>query len=566
MVAIVANQAATVLSGVVNPLLGIGVRGFAFDEWPPYDTIFSSLHGAVTTPQYPVSTTPRAITTHLVHQYSRDFYHRIHVIPYYLNLGNVASEQSRVIDVWNAYLTPVSLSAISGGAVGVTLEGEAVFPVEFGELQLRVWNARATTDGDPSIDATFTFEFAAVPWVTLRVVGQRVVAWSFAPDWSEDVTEGVEWLTDLLISESGAEQRRSLRIDPRRDFAARAIIEGADRTMLDASIRVFGGGAWALPIWPDVQLLAAPVAAGAFEIPCSTTSRDFVVGNLVMLRGDAARPYEAAQVAAINVSSITLERPLQRTWPAGSRLYPMRSARFMRQPVAKRVTDTAWELDMRFRLDEPSAWAAKVFTDSYRGKPMFLDRPDETESLDVDYERFLAGLDTGIAYPHVVDTAGIGFALQKHRVVLHGREERNEFRKLLYALRGRQVSVWVPTHADDFALAAPIGLASNTIVVRSCGFAGIGIGHAGLSDIIIHRTNGSFYARRITGVTVIDDATEELMLDAPIPDAVATTDVYRISFLQLVRLDDDRIEINHETDVEGSATSSLVWRVLRDDV
>jgi hypothetical protein len=39
------------------------------------------------------------------------------------------------------------------------------------------------------------------------------------------------------------------------------------------------GGAWQLPIWPDVQRLSAPLSAGAVSVPCATAGFDFVAGG-----------------------------------------------------------------------------------------------------------------------------------------------------------------------------------------------------------------------------------------------------------------------------------------------
>ncbi|ECV8069637.1 hypothetical protein ABQ22_25065, partial [Salmonella enterica subsp. enterica serovar Typhimurium] len=40
------------------------------------------------------------------------------------------------------------------------------------------------------------------------------------PNWKDGVTERIEWQTDVMISESGAEQRRPIRLHPRRSFEA----------------------------------------------------------------------------------------------------------------------------------------------------------------------------------------------------------------------------------------------------------------------------------------------------------------------------------------------------------
>ena len=47
---------------------------------------------------------------------------------------------------------------------------------------------------------------------------------------------------------------------------------------------------------------------------------------------------------------------------------------------------------------------------------------------------------------------------------------------------------------------------------------------------------------------------------------VGMTEVRRISFLRLMRGDDDETTINHETDSAGVATASLPFLVVRDEL
>ena len=62
----------------------------------------------------------------------------------------------------------------------------------------------------------------------------------------------------------------------------------------------------------------------------------------------------------------------------------------------------------------------------------------------------------------------------------------------------------------------------------------------------------------------IDD-TEVLTLDGGAL-GVAASSIARVSFMRLMRLATDEVEIEHITDADGVASTAVTWRGLRDDL
>ncbi|MCL6228962.1 hypothetical protein M4368_31510, partial [Pseudomonas aeruginosa PA103] len=169
-------------------------------------------------------------------------------------------------------------------------------PLPFAALQERIWTVAVSTDGPPVVDARIVWQLQDEQPLILVITGNRITAWPFAPDWADGVQESLEWLTELLTSTSGVEQRRSLRLSPRRSFEAEFYAEGRERVLLDLSLAGWGGRIWALPVWPDIQLLASVTAAGALTVECDTRWRDFRAGGLALLRGESAFEYEVVEI------------------------------------------------------------------------------------------------------------------------------------------------------------------------------------------------------------------------------------------------------------------------------
>lgn len=528
--------------------------------WPPM--LQQGGHPAtVTVSRVVAAANGRAIQALRARAYSDDFYHRVHVTPSELALGNVASSQASTVRVWNAHLKPTMLLSVESDDEGVIITPPAPLPFTLGALQETDWLINVTPDGPSTIDTQVIWTLQSGS-ASLRITGSRIVPWAFAPDWGSAITERLEWLTDVLSNPQGAEQRRALRISPRRSLEAAMLVEGAERSLFDLSLAGWGRRVWAVPVWYDVQELSAELAAGSMRINCAVNLRDFRAGGLAMLRGETAFEVETVEILAIDATGLQLKRATQQRWPAGTRLYPVRTARIA-SIDSKRLTDKHNRAQLTFDLAEPSDWTASLPVSMHRGRPVFELRPDESEDLTLNYERLLQTLDNGSALPAVTDTAAKNFSVQQHRWILDGRQERAAWRSLAYGLRGRAKSVWVPTHAWDLQLTKPAS--GSLLTVERIGYARFGAKTLGRQDVRIELNNGSVIYRRITAAAE-DGATESLSLDADLPGVINPADVYRISFMALCRAADDTLELTHLTDAAGLAKASITWRGVRDDL
>ena len=390
--------------------------------------------------------------------------------------------------------------------------------------------------------------------------------WTFPPNWGGSFKETLEWMTDVLQSPSGAEQRRALRLAPRRSFSFEVLVHQAERTRFDLWAHVLGAQPLALPIWTDAQYLGTPVAAGSSAIAASTAGYDFAAGGLAVLASDEPGAWEQVEVDQVSAGGLTLSSPTLHSWPAGTRLLPMRKAMLKSLPEPVRLTDELARASVSFELLEPSSWPAQLPATLYRGKPVLESRPDESNDLTLGYERLTHRLDNEVGIPRITDTSGYGFVLQQHAWALWGREEHTAFRSLLYGLRGRQAAIWIPTHAADLVAAGQVQ--GQTLQVQPCGYVDLvttGKARMGRQDIRIELTTGEALHRRITA-TAAGPTRDTLAIDQALPAGVSASAIARISFMALCRLADDSAEITHHTDADGLGKATLKFRGVRADL
>lgn len=496
----------------------------------------------------------------------RFIYRRILLTLNQIRLGNITSAQSQYIGVWNANFYTSQLTSIEiDNASGITLTGQPIPPLNLKALEEKQWAISIPADGPAIVDTTVTFHFADGTSLPVHITGNRITVWSLAANWDQGIVERLEWLTSAQTSPLGVEQRRSLRLSPRRTFQVNAIAHDRERQLVDLATFSWGARAWAIPIWNFVQRINYPVQGGDTEIVCDTNYLDFVPGGMAMLRGKDAFTYEIVQIEEVLPDRITLSSPTQNSWPSRTLLYPARAARLTEQPVFTRLTDRTATVTASFRLEENSDWEAALPTETYRGVPVFSLPPEESESLTATYQRLLEIVDTSTDRPIQYDSAGLGFSATSHRWQALGRAAQAQMRSFFYGLKGRWKSVWLPTHSEDLTIVGSAIQPTAVIDVANLSYTRFGIDQPGRRDIRIMMKNGNVYMRRILDAVLTDEGNERLSLDDTIP-AYTADQVLRVSFMALCRMDQDYVEINHVTDSAGEADIKTTWRSLRDDV
>lgn len=557
--------APVVYSGIINPNLSSDILDFENAWWPPHTSAAGESPVGLLSRAWPVNANGQTIPGFKAGSYIDDFYHRIHIIPTRLDLGNIISTQTSPVNLWNAFLTPQLLLNITGIDDGIELSGQSAPPLAFTALQEREWDVAITPDGPAVLDAQLQWNFASGSVAKLTITGNRITAFPWLIDWAKGVREKLTWATDILQSSTGAEQRRALRLAPRRNLSAPVILNKRERQFFDVATFGWAARVWAVPIWFDIQLLAGGVSTGAVVIACDTVQRDFRTNGLIMLLSESAFQYETAEILSITSTQLTLKRPLINNWPAGTRLYPARTARLEQAPKLTRLTDELQATDVDFLIVEPCEWPAVMPATLYRGYPVFDATPDESQDLTSQYQHLLLQLDNGSASALVTDTANLAFPVVQHRWQLFGRAERAAFRSLMYGFNGRQKAAWIPTHADDLTLAAIVTNTSTTMDIVAIGYTRFAQVKTGRNDIRVQMRNGTVYYRRITAAGEVTVDIERVQINASFGVEINPADVVRISWMMLMRADSDSVEIQHETDGDGLATSQQIFKLVRDD-
>jgi len=499
---------------------------------------------------------------YVIPNYYSDLYKRIIVIPHTVNLGSISTDQTFKIQVWNANKSAVKLLSVSVvGGEGIELVGPT--SGTFNALALKKWTVKVGMQGAPVIDCVVTFNFLGKNPVTLRITGSRSTDWSFMPDWSEDVTENLEWLTRVHQSVTAAEQRIARRLSPRRTFEFKVSFSEVERQLFESALYGYGSRGWSLPIFTDCARLLQPVQQGAVDLPINTVGYDFSVsGRAILMTGSNK---EMVEITALEPNKITVKRPIvgnyDRTFTA---VYPLRSAVLTDMPQVRRLSDNVSTAQIRLQLHEHNAWSDDVsHLPTYRNHPVLEPTSEWSEDITAQYARLIKTLDNETGLPYYLDTANKAMQITAHRFVASGREEQRKLRNLFYYLRGRQRAIWVATSSTDVT---PVGdIVGKTLDIAYINYTGALQKQTGRQDVRIECTGGRIFYRRIVSSSVINSATERLAFDGDTLN-IKQAEILKISYLTLSRLESDTVSWVHHTDADGAATVTVSFRGLRDEL
>ncbi|MEE9422616.1 hypothetical protein [Candidatus Vondammii sp. HM_W22] len=519
-----------------------------------YDREISPLGGGVSavpisglvTSHLPVEEKRYSYTGGLSPSFSADWYHRVHIRPNPIALGNLLSEQSRDVEVWNAHLTDQLLSSIAAtDTEGLQLTAPYAAPTTFKNLESRLYQLSVYTTGPPRIDADFTFNFPAESPV-LSVTGTRIVIFPFRPNWRDPLSERLEWLTDLLPNYDGTEQRIRLREIPRRIFEFRITLHGMDKRRFEALLWEWQARVYALPIWTDPGRLDAQVAVGSVQLSVSTDDLDYHVGGLAILISDTAT-VEAVEILSVQSDGLTLMRPLLANWPANSCIYPARSARLDDTQSLNIFTSELSEAVLIFRVEDNSTITAVDSPTVYRSYPVLESPPNWRDNLTAEYQRQLQHLDNLTGIRTVDDESGRASQVQSYLWTRQGRGNIRALRAWLYARAGRVNPIWVSSFQADLVMVLAMISTDTVLTIENIGYTRY-LRHAiGRRDIVIRLRDGTRLYRRIIAVSEVDSQTEWLTLDSAVGQDVTPADVVMISWLQLTRLESDAVELTWHT-------------------
>ncbi len=506
-----------------------------------------------------------------------DWFDKIHILPREtIDFGNIVTLVERPFEIFNAFRSDVDFTLyVNNAGIGIDIPDLPVPVVTIAALSSILdpastrlnpiqLDVEASADGPPSFDDTLEFTFAPGGIVTLHVTGSRVSL--FLPIFNGPVDETLEWNTDVQAVAAGQEQRVSNRRNPRQKFNSSVLVDDDARRRLRSLLFGWHGRTFGVALWHEQLPLSAAVSVGAASASfVSTAGSDLRVGGLcVLYKSDTV--FDVLEVLTVTSTTVTFVSTTQNAYAAGDLLMPVRTAKLANESAVRRFIVNAERVHLQFDVIDNDTGAPTGSLGSYAttgGRaildPTFVDGEESPQS----HRQPVTVIDgeTGV----ISHSSQWANSKSSHHVGFLGKTlaEVHAIRRLLIALRGRQVTFVSPTFIEDLIVTQNLVSASTTLVVENVGYTRYVQSREPRATFRIRFNDGTSLIRRILSAVETSATEETLTIDVAWPSARLVSEIRDIQFLQVSRLASDSVRIRHLG--VGRARVSAAATVVFDD-
>lgn len=478
------------------------------------------------------------------------WFDRVHVLPRTIAYPNLLSTQLVDVDVHSAFRTATHswTGYTSNAGAGVDLATLPGFPSDLDPMQTVDLVLTISTVGPGVVDDTLDFAFASGT-ISIPISITRIILFDVRPENDDELVEVLEWVTQIHAAISGKEKRPSMRESPRQfleyDFR---LYEDGERQTIQNVLFAWQGNTFGVPFWKHETEVAAAVTAGDTTITVGSTDyRDFRVGGNAIIIDEATGAFDVLVVDSLTSSTITFTSATSNSHAVGVTVAPLRLCVIEGRVSGARYPNAVLDLGtVRFRVTDNEADLADTSGfSSFNSKVLFdddngMEGATSPEAFDIE----VTDLDSIAGLVYVASDWPTHKPVRPKTFFAKGRAASWALRQVLYALRGRQVSFYLPTKKSDLTLTDDISSGVATMNVRNDGYTRF-VGAAQPRNVIrISFNDGTPAVLRTVLSSVEIDATEEtLTVDSNWTASYSQSIVDRIEFVEKMRFDQDRIEL-----------------------
>lgn len=493
----------------------------------------------------------------------QDYYFRIHCTPLEINFGTISSDQQREFYVWNAYpYNQVHLYEILiSDSSGITITGQS-FPYALNALEELTYELNVTGLGSPTLNSQIQFDFSDYPDpLPLILTGGRIIKFDVIPE--VPIEETWEWLTDVIVSEDGTEQRIDLRGEyPKIEQSFNTIFDSEQSLREFYSNLLISKSALWVPEFQYATKITSPSIIGNTNLYFDNSKVDIREGEFVLIKNsDVSEVIEILTIESYGATTNTLTFDIS----SGSYIIPGSSVYIEDNSYLERYSPNGvgkTKLTCNLLRERDTLYKTSVSFDTFLSDIVLADRSLVKETSKDSFSSGIKTLDnsTGLMenisrwdYSRV--TKDVFFKFNR----FSNYDKLNYWKYFFSSCRGQARKFWMPTFRNDLELFEPAAEGTSSITCKGLDYA------RKVYQLPTHRcleieTEGGTQRVSVVDASEVDGNT--LIAFSPaLPSGSLWASINRISFLLPMRLATDEVKLTHyhlDTTIEFSVRTAEV--------
>ena len=507
---------------------------------------------------------PDAVGSFTEH-YLFDFYNRIWLSPDYVDFGTINVNESQTFSVWNAYFVSKTLTSVTP-PLDTSVTTSVVGGTTLAALELRDYSVTAFASGPAKLDASFIFNFSGANSVTLNVGGSRAEVWPFRPDFASPWRVSYEFKTEVITSRSGVEQRRALRIRPRKTIEFKATTKGDSFIDLKRMLTRWQNGRFILPEISRKIAVTTDIASGTSVIPVSEVPFWAVAGRDIIIQRPIS-PYKWEQsvhgIQSVNVgtNTITITNATDFDWTAGTAVHPALLCLMEPETSLTSITSTVGEINVRFSVDptyEPNPINPTTFT-TFDGREVITKSPNWSSNPVTDFIYPYEQVDFGRGAIETIRP--ILFSTQSRRMTYLSRTSADAEEMLAQFMRakGQRSEFFTDSGEPDIIPSVETPAGNNIIRVAGRDVFDTYANDTVHKALLFKMVDGTNHYTKVQSIT-LDGSDSLITVVSAVGQTVSSSTIVRISWVRLSRHATDSLSLEWVT--ESVAQTQLTMRTL----
>jgi hypothetical protein len=378
--------------------------------------------------------------------------------------------------------------------------------------------------------------------------------WPFEPNWKNSVNVTISYLTEIITSRAGREQRTAWRKTPRRQVEFRVTLDSDGQRQLHRFLSSEMGKMTTMR--DPVRRVAAigTALSGSTSLTVSRVPTWLQAGiTLVLPHG------QWTTVTAITGTVLTLTDALTADVAAGALVYLGVQGQLESLMRVSSQTNGVAELQFTFNIDPGSEPRDDGYYNAihFENRELLIDRPNWSNPVESQYSQTYEQLDFDAGRILTYTPIAFGSYLRTSTFLRQTDTQIEGIQKFVRRQRGRAHEFLMPTWIPDFKVLSGINEGGQNILVD-----GIETYNQFVRDplhkyIVVITDDGRFIPRRIINIFNVDGTQSQIRVTPLWPTTLSQNQIEMVCWLYVSRFATDDLTMEWITDQSAQTTLSI---------